>query len=77
MKDVVVIGTGKIGATVAGLLATTEDYQVTLADRSADVLDRLDANNAYALLSWMSRTARISSICSMGSLPCSMQGRSI
>lgn len=45
MKDVVVIGAGKIGATVAGLLATTEDYQVTLADRSADVLDRLDANN--------------------------------
>ena len=45
MKDVVVIGAGKIGATVAGLLATTEDYQVTLADRSADVLDRLDAND--------------------------------
>jgi saccharopine dehydrogenase-like NADP-dependent oxidoreductase len=45
MKDVIVIGAGKIGATIAGLLATTEDYQVTLADRSADVLDRLDRNN--------------------------------
>src|SRR3979411_2070058 len=32
MKDVVVIGAGKIGATVAGLLASTGDYQVILAD---------------------------------------------
>jgi len=28
--------------SVAGLLASTGDYQVTLADRSPDVLDRLD-----------------------------------
>jgi saccharopine dehydrogenase-like NADP-dependent oxidoreductase len=42
MKDVVVIGAGKIGATVAGLLAATDDYQVTLADRSPEVLARLD-----------------------------------
>src|SRR5215813_13434149 len=42
MKDVVVIGAGKIGATVAGLLASTDDYQVALADRSPDVLGRLD-----------------------------------
>jgi len=38
MKDVVVIGAGKIGSTVAQLLASTGDYQVTLADRSPDVL---------------------------------------
>jgi len=38
MKDVVVIGAGKIGATVAGLLAATGDYQVTLADRSPEAL---------------------------------------
>src|ERR1700694_5355510 len=42
MKDVVVIGAGKIGATVAGLLASTGDYQVTLADRSPEVLGHLD-----------------------------------
>jgi saccharopine dehydrogenase-like NADP-dependent oxidoreductase len=42
MKDIVVIGAGKIGTTVAGLLASTRDYQVTLADRSPEVLDRLD-----------------------------------
>src|SRR5258708_39700591 len=42
MKDVVVIGAGKIGATVAGLLAAAGDYQVTLADRSPEALGRLD-----------------------------------
>ncbi len=44
MKDVVVIGAGKIGSTIAGLLTSTGDYQVTLADRSAEVLGRLDRN---------------------------------
>jgi saccharopine dehydrogenase-like NADP-dependent oxidoreductase len=42
MREIVVIGAGKIGATVAGLLASTGDYQVTLTDRSTDVLARLD-----------------------------------
>jgi saccharopine dehydrogenase-like NADP-dependent oxidoreductase len=42
MKDVVVIGAGKIGATVAQLLASTDDYQVTLADRSPEVLASRD-----------------------------------
>jgi len=42
MKEVVVIGAGKIGATAAGLLAAAGDYQVTVADRSPEVLDRLD-----------------------------------
>jgi saccharopine dehydrogenase-like NADP-dependent oxidoreductase len=41
MKDIVVIGAGKIGTTIAGLLASTGDYQVTLADRSPESLDRL------------------------------------
>jgi saccharopine dehydrogenase-like NADP-dependent oxidoreductase len=42
MKDVVVIGAGKIGATVAGLLAATGDYRVSLVDRSPEALGRLD-----------------------------------
>jgi saccharopine dehydrogenase-like NADP-dependent oxidoreductase len=42
MKDIVVIGAGRIGATVAGLLASTGDYQVTLADRSPKVLGSVD-----------------------------------
>jgi saccharopine dehydrogenase-like NADP-dependent oxidoreductase len=46
MKDVVVIGAGKIGATVAETLAATGDYRVTLTDRSQDQLDRLRLHSA-------------------------------
>lgn len=35
MKQIVVVGAGKIGSTIAFLLAKTGDYSVTLADRSA------------------------------------------
>lgn len=41
MKDVVVIGAGKIGSTIAGLLAGTGDYLVVLADRSPEMLERV------------------------------------
>ncbi|HLQ93163.1 MAG TPA: saccharopine dehydrogenase family protein [Xanthobacteraceae bacterium] len=44
MKDIVVIGAGKIGASVAGLLAQTGDYQVTLVDRSPEILGHIDRN---------------------------------
>jgi NAD(P)-dependent dehydrogenase (short-subunit alcohol dehydrogenase family) len=50
MKDVVVIGAGKIGATVAGLLASTGDYQVTLADRSPEVLGNLDRDERIRIV---------------------------
>lgn len=42
MKDVIVIGAGKIGSTIATMLAATGDYQITLADRSSEILGRLD-----------------------------------
>ena len=38
MKDILVIGAGQIGQVVAGLLADSGDYRVTLADRSPDAL---------------------------------------
>lgn len=38
MKDVLVIGAGKIGQVIAGLLADSGDYRVTLADRSPSAL---------------------------------------
>src|SRR5262245_45691866 len=41
MRDVAVVGAGKIGATAAGLLATA-GYRVTLADRSPAALDRIE-----------------------------------
>ena len=50
MKDVVVIGAGKIGATIAGLLVSTGDYQVTLADRSLDALSRLDRDERIRIV---------------------------
>ena len=34
MQDVVIIGAGKIGATIADMLAGSGDYRVTVADRS-------------------------------------------
>jgi saccharopine dehydrogenase-like NADP-dependent oxidoreductase len=60
MKNVLVIGAGKIGSTVARLLRATGDYAVTIADNSAAALDavaragdakplQLDLNDAAAL----------------------------
>jgi saccharopine dehydrogenase-like NADP-dependent oxidoreductase len=50
MHDVVVIGAGKIGGTVAGLLASTGRYQVTLADRSPAILDRVEPHERIRCL---------------------------
>lgn len=60
MKDVLVIGAGKIGATVAGLLASTSDYRVTLADRQADVFDRIDrADNIRTVVADIGDSAKL------------------
>jgi saccharopine dehydrogenase-like NADP-dependent oxidoreductase len=42
MKEVVVIGAGKIGSTIARLLSHSGDYQVTVADRSAAQLTEIE-----------------------------------
>ncbi len=34
MKDIIVIGAGKIGGAIALMLAESGDYRVTVADRS-------------------------------------------
>ena len=60
MKDVLIIGAGKIGQVAADLLAAMGDYQVTLADRSMAALrdiasaprlhkQAIDASDATAL----------------------------
>ncbi|MGH7023157.1 MAG: saccharopine dehydrogenase NADP-binding domain-containing protein, partial [Caulobacteraceae bacterium] len=41
MKDVVVIGAGHIGSTIAAFLSATGDYRVTVADQSAEALAAL------------------------------------
>jgi len=47
MKDILVIGAGKIGSVVADLLAHAQGfggaYRVTLADSSTELLDAIDA----------------------------------
>jgi saccharopine dehydrogenase-like NADP-dependent oxidoreductase len=64
MHRVLVLGAGKIGRTIAALLAATEDYEVTLADRDEAALKpvrqrvqvrtlALDASDASALESAM------------------------
>jgi saccharopine dehydrogenase-like NADP-dependent oxidoreductase len=45
MKDVVVIGAGKIGSTITRLLADTGDYRLTVVDRAADLLRAVEISN--------------------------------
>jgi len=42
MKDVLVVGAGKIGSTIAEMLDQTGDYRVAIADRSPAQLARLE-----------------------------------
>jgi saccharopine dehydrogenase-like NADP-dependent oxidoreductase len=46
MKDIVVVGAGKIGSMIAELLTSCGDYAVTVVDRSATALDRLETGGA-------------------------------
>ncbi len=42
MKEIVVVGAGKIGSMIAELLGGSGDYDVTVLDRSEAALDRLE-----------------------------------
>lgn len=42
MKEIVIVGAGKIGGAIATMLAATGDYKVTVTDRSAEQLEKLD-----------------------------------
>jgi saccharopine dehydrogenase-like NADP-dependent oxidoreductase len=42
VKNILVIGAGTIGSTIAEMLAGTRDYAVTIADHSAERLQRLE-----------------------------------
>jgi saccharopine dehydrogenase-like NADP-dependent oxidoreductase len=46
MKDIVVIGAGKIGSTIARMLAHSGDYRVTVADRSDEQLAAIESHAA-------------------------------
>ncbi|WEZ82250.1 saccharopine dehydrogenase family protein [Rhizobium sp. 32-5/1] len=49
MKNIVVIGAGKIGSTIARLLAHSGDYSVTVADRSKEQLDQIEKHDAISV----------------------------
>ena len=42
MKNIVIVGAGKIGSMIAELLVGSGDYAVTVIDRSQQQLDRLE-----------------------------------
>jgi len=46
MKNIVVVGAGKIGSMIAELLGRSGDYSVTVVDRSQQQLDRLETTAA-------------------------------
>ena len=47
MRDVVVIGAGKIGSMIADLLGRSGDYRVTMVDRSSDQFARLETSAPF------------------------------
>ncbi|EJN05571.1 saccharopine dehydrogenase-like oxidoreductase [Phyllobacterium sp. YR531] len=48
MKEIVVVGAGKIGGTIANLLSETGDYRVTVVDRAQAQLDSLEVSERVA-----------------------------
>jgi saccharopine dehydrogenase-like NADP-dependent oxidoreductase len=44
MNDIVVVGAGKIGSTIARLLSGANDYRVLVVDRSADQLGLIETS---------------------------------
>lgn len=48
MKDIVVVGAGKIGAAIALMLAETGDYRVVVVDRSPEQLATIDRHRAIS-----------------------------
>jgi saccharopine dehydrogenase-like NADP-dependent oxidoreductase len=46
MRNIVIVGAGKIGSMIAEMLTGCGDYAVTIVDRSQAQLDRLDAKSS-------------------------------
>jgi saccharopine dehydrogenase-like NADP-dependent oxidoreductase len=61
MKNIVIVGAGKIGSMIAELLAGCGDYAVTVLDRSAQQLERLEsARSVRTALADIKDTAALS-----------------
>ncbi len=48
MRDILLLGGGKIGVMIAELLAETDDYHVTIADKDKAILTLIDAHKNIA-----------------------------
>lgn len=48
MKDIVIVGAGKIGSTIADMLTVSGDYGVTVVDHSPEQLAGLELSSAVA-----------------------------
>ncbi len=46
MRDILIVGAGKIGTVIADLLASCGDYAVTVADRDPAAVERVGAELA-------------------------------
>lgn len=58
MHDVLILGAGKIGSTIAHFLAGSHDYRVTVADRDAAALDRISKRHREVRSKRVDLTAR-------------------
>ena len=45
MRDILIVGAGKIGTVIADLLASSGDYAVTVADRDPAAVERVGADD--------------------------------
>src|SRR5882724_12102589 len=49
-KNVLIVGGGKIGVAIVELLTSHDDYRITVIDRDADTLSRLERSNVKTVL---------------------------
>ncbi|NWH07932.1 MAG: saccharopine dehydrogenase NADP-binding domain-containing protein [Alphaproteobacteria bacterium] len=50
MRRIILFGAGKIGGAIASLLSETGEYQITIADRDAESLERMPRRNCTLAL---------------------------
>ena len=59
MKNVMLVGGGKIGVAITEFLTATGDYRVTVVDRDAPSLERMPRKNVAAAPDRDRRRARL------------------
>jgi len=77
MHDVLILGAGKIGSTIAHFFADSRDYRVTVADRDEAALERIRARHGEVQTARVDLTtaSELTAAC-RGATPCSRRCRS-